>query len=63
MRVEIDTESCARSGYCRKEAPELFDVGEDAAFLREGVDPNSVDPKKVRAAADACPWRAITIEP
>ena len=62
MRVHIDTESCARSGYCKREAPELFEVGEDWAYLKDGVDPNSVDPKRVHSAADACPWRAITVD-
>lgn len=63
MKVEIDQESCAGTGYCRREAPELFELIDHKSHLREGVDPNSVDPKRVHAAADACPWRAITIEP
>ena len=61
LEIKIDTESCSGSGYCARVAPELFVVIDDKSTLRPDIDARSVDAARGRAAAAACPWRAIEI--
>lgn len=62
MKVSVDQSVCQAYANCIVEAPDVFDLDEEngkvVALLVE-PDPDQYD--QVRAAAAACPVRAITI--
>jgi ferredoxin len=63
MKIKIDFALCQGHGTCKGEAPEVFDVDEDAMkviLLQESPVEELHD--KVRAAAKYCPTMAIQIE-
>ena len=63
LKVQIDFGLCQGHGTCQGDAPEVFDVDEDAmkAVLLVSNPPASLE-KQVRAAAKYCPTQAIQIE-
>ena len=62
MKVSVDPSVCQAYANCIVEAPEVFDLddenGKVVALVAE-ADPGQVE--YVRAAAVACPVRAITL--
>ena len=63
VRITVDYGLCQGHGTCKGEAPEVFDVDEDA--LRVVVlrpEPSADLREKVRAAAKYCPTHAIQLE-
>lgn len=59
--VSVDGQRCHRYGICQAEAPEVFQLQDDRRllYLRQ---PESDQVPQVRAAARACPMRAIQLE-
>ncbi|SDZ37925.1 Ferredoxin [Amycolatopsis xylanica] len=59
--VSVDGHRCHRYGMCQAEAPEVFQLQDDRRllYLRQ---PESAQTPRVRAAARACPMRAIRLE-
>jgi ferredoxin len=56
--VTVDRAVCMGSGSCSFHAPDTFDLDDECkVVLLETRDPDD----SIRAAADACPTRAITI--
>ncbi len=63
MKIVVDFDSCALHGDCVTAAPEIFEVNDDAdvvTVLQEEPPDELLD--KAKAAADACPMFAITVE-
>ncbi len=65
MRVVVDLEMCELNALCTVEAPTVFEVvttdGVAHLEVRDPEPPDDLGPA-VRAAADACPRAAITVE-
>jgi ferredoxin len=62
MKVSVDQSVCREYANCIVEAPDVFDLDEGSGkvvLLVVEPDPASYD--EVRAAAAACPVRAITL--
>lgn len=62
MKVSVDQSVCREYANCIVEAPDAFDLDEEsgkAVVLLIEPDASQVD--EVRAAAAACPVRAITL--
>jgi ferredoxin len=58
LDVTVDRGVCMGSGSCSFHAPDTFDLDNECkVVLLETRDPDD----SIRAAADACPTRAITI--
>ena len=65
MRVVVDLELCELNALCTVEAPTVFQiVTSDGVARLEVVTPELPDDlgPAVRAASDACPKAAITVE-
>ncbi|MDG2303965.1 MAG: ferredoxin [Candidatus Binatia bacterium] len=63
MKIRVDYDLCQGHGTCKGEAPEVFDVDDDAMqaiILQEKPEPALHD--RVRQAAKFCPTNAIQIE-
>lgn len=60
--VRIDHLQCSGTGYCQDALPELFNVQDKRAWLREDFDLASAGIDALEEAASACPWFAITVE-
>ncbi|MGH9055563.1 MAG: ferredoxin [Acidimicrobiales bacterium] len=62
MRVAVDLEKCLGYGNCVADAPEVFEIPEDAMVVRViDDDPDERLRTAVEAAVLDCPARAITI--
>jgi ferredoxin len=62
MKVSVDQSVCREYANCIVEAPDAFDVDEENGKVVALViepDPSQFD--EIRAAAGACPVRAITL--
>jgi ferredoxin len=62
MRVVVDFQLCEGSALCMSEAPEVFDVDDDANLRVLTVHPPEAARNRVEAAARACPKQAIAIK-
>lgn len=62
LRVVVDHDMCAASGFCARIAPEVFRLGDedDSAVVLVGEVPTELD-SDVREAEAACPTAAITV--
>jgi ferredoxin len=63
LRVTVDLNTCQGYVCCVMEAPEVFDIDDDAGkavLLQE--QPSDALRGKVEAAARACPARAIRVD-
>ncbi|MCQ4044076.1 ferredoxin [Streptantibioticus rubrisoli] len=62
MRLVVDLNRCQGYAQCAFLAPEVFTMHGDEALM---YDPQADDRQRenVRRAADACPVKAITVEP
>ncbi len=61
MKVRIIKEECIACGVCADIAPEIFEMGEDAAEVKVDDVPAS-EQEAVREAAESCPTEAIVVE-
>jgi ferredoxin len=63
MKVAVDQNTCASSGNCVLNAPELFDQrDEDGVVVLLNANPSAEQAEGARRAAAACPALAIHIE-
>jgi ferredoxin len=63
MKVAVDQNTCASSGNCVMNAPELFDQrDEDGVVVLLNANPSAEQAEGARRAAAACPALAIQIE-
>jgi len=60
MKARV-TEDCISCGRCVEICPEVFEMGEDKAFVKVEVVPEQYE-DATQEAADECPTSAITIE-
>ncbi|GAB3166681.1 ferredoxin [Amycolatopsis stemonae] len=58
LRVDVDSHRCHSYGVCQSEAPGVFKLGRDGQLAYEKR-PGAGETPNVRAAARACPMRAI----
>ncbi len=58
LRVDVDGDRCHSYGVCQSEAPGVFRLGHDGLLAYE-KQPEAGETPNVRAAARACPMRAI----
>ncbi|MDQ7809200.1 ferredoxin [Amycolatopsis sp. A133] len=58
VRVDVDSQRCHAYGVCQSEAPQVFQLGQDGQLEYEKR-PDALLVPDVRAAARACPMRAI----
>ena len=61
MKVRIIKEECIACGVCADIAPEVFEMGDDAAQVKADEVPES-EQDAAREAAESCPTEAIVIE-
>jgi len=62
MKVSVDQSVCREYANCIVESPDVFDVDEESGkVLLLVVEPDPAQFDEVRAAAAACPVRAITL--
>jgi ferredoxin len=59
LRIEVDRQTCIGSGNCVHHAPGTFDLDDDVRVVV--LDPSGDPIAKIRAAADFCPSRSITL--
>ena len=61
VKVVVDRVLCTGLGICEAKAPDVFEIDEDGTLvvLAEQVEPDQL--KQVKAAADACPTRALSL--
>ena len=63
MKITINREACIGAGRCVGAAPSVFDQSdEDGLVILLNPAPGPAELARVRAAEDACPARAITVE-
>lgn len=62
MRVKVDDALCQLHGQCVLIAPDVFEISDDAdtVVIKQECPPESLR-EEVKAAASACPVRAISI--
>jgi ferredoxin len=58
-RVTVDPGRCVGSGDCALNAPEAFEVDEDAALAHVLPGAEAADPAVLQRAAHSCPTGAI----
>ena len=61
MKVKIDKDLCTACGLCADTCPEVFEMGEDVATVKQENVPTEYE-EQVKEAAKNCPTEAIKIE-
>ena len=61
MKVHVDEKLCTGCGLCEETLPEVFELVDDIAVVKE-THIKDVLTEKVKEAADDCPAEAIIIE-
>jgi len=61
MKIVVDRVKCTGLGICEAKAPDAFEIDEDGSLvvLVDDVAPDQLN--LVKAAADACPTRALSL--
>ncbi len=59
VKVTIDEDACIGCEACSDELPEVFEVVEGKAKVK---DPNAAPVEKIKEVAESCPTEAITVE-
>ena len=63
MKITINRDACIGAGRCLGAAPAVFDQSnDDGLVVLLNPSPGAEEQERVRAAADACPARALTVE-
>ena len=55
------TEDCTGCGLCETTCPDVFELNDDVAIVKEDADLNGNE-ELVKQAADECPVEAIQVE-
>ena len=61
VKVWIDEDECTGCGLCEDTCPEVFELNEVVAELKEEADFNDFE-EKIKEAAENCPGEAIHFE-
>ncbi len=61
MKVKIDKDLCTACGLCADTCPEVFEMAEDTAIVKQENVPTEYE-EQVKEAAKNCPTEAIKIE-
>ncbi|GAA2431868.1 ferredoxin [Actinomadura vinacea] len=61
MKVAVDDDRCRGHGICCALCPEVFTLNDDGYTTVEDPEVPAEHEEAVRAAADQCPERAITV--
>lgn len=63
MKIVVEFDKCELHGECMMAAPEIFDIGDDAAVVELlDAEPGEQSRKQVEEAALMCPVAAIRID-
>jgi ferredoxin len=57
--VSVDPHLCIACGLCADICPEVFELGDEYAVIKENA---AFDAECCQEAADACPTEAITLD-
>jgi ferredoxin len=61
MKAVVDEETCTGCGLCEETCPEVFELQDEVAKVKENPVPSDKE-KSCREAAEECPVDAISIE-
>jgi ferredoxin len=61
MKVSIDEDLCTGCGLCTDSVPDVFEMGDDVATVKQSNVPSNLE-DDVQEAADDCPVEAIIVE-
>ena len=61
MKAKVDPELCSGTGLCEQTCPEVFQVNEGKATVKNDEVPSDAH-QNCREAAQGCPTEAISIE-
>ncbi len=61
MKVTVDYDLCASTGWCMQICPEVFEVRSDGYLYILQDEPGEELRQKVEEAAELCPTAAITV--
>lgn len=62
MKVSADLNKCEGLGMCEAMAPDVFEVQDEGQVLVLDANPTGADPQELRAAVDACPVSALSLQ-
>ncbi|HXH79763.1 ferredoxin [Nocardioides sp.] len=62
MKVSADLNKCEGLGMCEAMAPDVFEVQDEGQVVVLDPSPAGVDPQELRAAVDACPVSALSLQ-
>lgn len=62
MKITIDPDMCQGNGLCLAKAPQVFALGDDERAFVVQAEPGDDLADAVRAAVNACPTQAISID-
>jgi ferredoxin len=61
MKVSIDAELCTGCGACADDVPDMFEMGDEIAEVKQADVPADLE-SAVSQAAEDCPAEAIIVE-
>lgn len=61
MKVSIDEDLCTGCGACTDDVPDVFEMGEEIAEVKQQDVPEDLE-DAVSEAAEGCPAEAIIVE-
>ena len=61
MKVSIDAELCTGCGACADDVPDMFEMGDEIAEVKQPDVPADME-ESVSQAAEDCPAEAIIVE-
>jgi ferredoxin len=61
MKVSIDEDLCTGCGACSDDVPDVFEMGDEIAEVKQPDVPDDLQ-DAVREAAEGCPAEAIILE-
>lgn len=61
MKVTIDEDACISCEACVEECPDVFEMVDEKAKVKEGADLDG-NGDQIKEAAESCPVECITVE-